>query len=279
VPDVLVPYLKVVHWSVTITILLVFVAGWLYGCAYLLRGALRKATGQRRLGLPRCVLAMLLSGSAGIFAGGVLFMLIKTIGTAFKVDLTIPAALLAVPAIASVAYLVLAVMFPLSWKEMLHVSARPFAGMLALLIFLGAAGGIPTYYLGQRVFRQERCRLRLRRIHAALLQYERKHAGTPAPTLQALVDENILTPRSLACPSATERAIGYFYLPGPSLPRETSTNTLLACDFRDNHGRAGRAILLANGDVMRRDEEGCQEYLALPENAAFAAALRQADGP
>jgi len=279
VPPVIAPYLKVLHPLFIIVLLLAFLAGWLYGGGRLLHGALRKATGQRRLSLGRCVLAMLLSGAAGVFAGGVLFKLISAIGNTVEVNLIIPAAIVALVALVSLAYLVLAVMFPLSWKQMLQVSARPFAGMLALVILLGIVGGIPAYFMGQRVFKEDSCRARLRLIHQALVRYERKYASRQAPTLQALSDEGLIRKAHLVCPAAEERAIGYFYLPGESVPNDKPTNTLRACDLRDNHGPGSRGVLLANGDVMRPDEEAFEELLALPENAAFAAALREAEGP
>ena len=58
---------------------------------------------------------------------------------------------------------------------------------------------------------------------------------------------------------------------GPSL-------TIIACDLKSNH-KEGRNVLHLQGSVAWRTEAAFQSELAQPHNAAFAAALKKAEGP
>ena len=77
-------------------------------------------------------------------------------------------------------------------------------------------------------------------------------------------------------PSAEEnRRCDYFYLaPSPGAPGDL----LMACDFKDNHG-GWRSVLYVPGNAKKLTEVEFQAELAKPVNAAFAAALKNAEGP
>ena len=68
------------------------------------------------------------------------------------------------------------------------------------------------------------------------------------------------------------------------LPRnlDVSPSAMVACDYIDNHldmgaSRSGRNVLTFDGAVRWMGEAEFQAQLAQPQNAAFAAALREAE--
>ena len=84
------------------------------------------------------------------------------------------------------------------------------------------------------------------------------------------------SPQAFKCPSASSgrRSDYFFLLP----PMDVPGTTIIACDYRGNH-KDGRNILTFQATVKWLSEADFQAELALPENAAFAKALRQAEGP
>jgi hypothetical protein len=81
----------------------------------------------------------------------------------------------------------------------------------------------------------------------------------------------------LQCPAADHhRQSDYFYFaPGKNAPDET----MVVCDFKDNHKGEMRNVLYVDGRASRMLEPEFQQALAQPENAAFAEALKKAQGP
>jgi len=67
-------------------------------------------------------------------------------------------------------------------------------------------------------------------------------------------------------------------LPPPSIFKPRLPRQIVLCDLRDNHGHNGRGVLFADGSRSRCTDKEFQELLARPENAIFAAGLRQAEG-
>ncbi|NLF30418.1 MAG: hypothetical protein GX591_05970 [Planctomycetes bacterium] len=116
--------------------------------------------------------------------------------------------------------------------------------------------------------------------------YQAENTDAFPPDLTALVDEFHVDEKQLVCPVKGSVGIHYFYVPRPT-PRPGAgvdphqSRTVLACDFKDNHaaGPLGRNVLFLDGHVDMLDEPAFQALLAQGENAAFAAALRAAEGP
>ena len=73
------------------------------------------------------------------------------------------------------------------------------------------------------------------------------------------------------------RRCDYFYFP-PADPADALVYMLVACDLKGNHPD-GRNVLYVQGNVKWLDENDFQAELGKPVNAAFAAALKKAEGP
>ncbi len=101
--------------------------------------------------------------------------------------------------------------------------------------------------------------------------------------IQGLIGEGTVPRKMLQCPSAGgNRRCDYFYLPPSADPAEDPAGLprylLAACDLRGNH-RNVRNVMYAAGNVRKLSEAAFQAELAKPINAAFAAALKKAEGP
>jgi len=117
------------------------------------------------------------------------------------------------------------------------------------------------------------CRNRLAGITDAVQRYMREHDETPPPSLQPLVDDGRLWPERNACPSA-ESGWGYFiHFAGLTDPE----SGMVVCDLKGNHGDH-RNVLYGNSSLRTMDEDAFQAELVKPENAAFAAELREFEG-
>lgn len=119
------------------------------------------------------------------------------------------------------------------------------------------------------------CMASLNGIGKAMAIYTMDFGEFP-PDLETLIREG-QPAKFFRCPSARSgRKCDYFYLPpSPSTPR----HTIIACDFKDNHNGQVRHVLTWDGSVRQFTEQEFQAELAKPHNAAFAVALRQAEGP
>ncbi|KPK82717.1 MAG: hypothetical protein AMJ81_09435 [Phycisphaerae bacterium SM23_33] len=142
-----------------------------------------------------------------------------------------------------------------------------------LYVFFGFIA--PWFRLGPRMPQRAACAANLNSIgkgyHIYLADYD-----VPPPNVQALIAAGT-SAQLFKCPMAKgNRPSDYFFLPasGPDAER----TTIVACDFRGNH-KDGRNILYHSGSVRWTDEETFQAELAQPHNAAFAAALKKAEGP
>jgi len=114
--------------------------------------------------------------------------------------------------------------------------------------------------------------------------YWGENQGAYPPDLDVLVRQGKVPRKALRCPSVEHgRRCDYFYLAPSGYLAPTGgaadvpDDLLVACDLRGNHGR-GRNVMYAHGNVGLRTQVEFQAELAKPLNAAFAAALREAEG-
>jgi len=108
--------------------------------------------------------------------------------------------------------------------------------------------------------------------------YRHSNENKFPPDLETLIDAGLIHDRKLfRCPAARSgRSCDYFYLaPQGAHPLP---DTIIACDLWRNHKGKGRNVLHADGTVWWETEKGFQAELDKPINAAFAAALRAAEG-
>lgn len=138
--------------------------------------------------------------------------------------------------------------------------------------------GILLPYLGNAkdLAKQAKCTMNLNALGKGILMYQAENKNNYPADLNSLIKVEHLPPEWLNCPSATEkgRTCDYVYAP-PEINAPLST-TVIACDLAGNH-KDVRNVLHVSGSVTRMQEAEFQAALAKPENAAFAAKLRQAE--
>jgi hypothetical protein len=120
------------------------------------------------------------------------------------------------------------------------------------------------------------CRANLLGIATACELYRGRESNMKYPeNLQALVDNRVIDPHALQCPSdRSQRACSYLYAaPVP----DAEDRTLMLCDLKGNHDQI-RNVAFKNRAVKSMTEAQFQAELKLPRNAAFAAALEKAGG-
>lgn len=143
------------------------------------------------------------------------------------------------------------------------------------------AVGIPKTDLERNHANLVLCLSNLSGIGKHLLAHAVANRGQMPPDLNAVPDPNGVLPGLLCCPAVetTPPSVGrcdYFYHPADGA---ATSKRIVACDYRTNHGGYRRCVLLSDGTVWSFTEPQFQAELARPENAAFAEALRKAEGP
>ena len=96
------------------------------------------------------------------------------------------------------------------------------------------------------------------------------------PDLQSLVKAGYLSADALKDPDAgvTGRECDYFYRPLSIGDQSVPSDALLACTYADSQGGRWRIAVRVDMSIQTYTPEDFEGALALPENAAFAAALR-----
>ena len=136
---------------------------------------------------------------------------------------------------------------------------------------------VPSLSRARGLAKRAVCAANLHQFGVAVQAYMFDNEETAPPDLDTLVDYGITVSSLLSCPSRTVAGnVDYFYFPSPAAARG---NPLMACDFKANHAGEGRSVLLADASVIWLIEADFQAKLSKPENAAFAAALADAEGP
>ncbi len=176
--------------------------------------------------------------------------------------------LVIVLATAGLAALVLAAVYMVRKRWKRGVELVGIAVLMGVWIILVPAFIVPPTYP------ELQCRAALRGISDAVGLYREREEQMP-PNLDALIEDGLMDEDILECPAAeSERDSDYFYHPpAEDAPKET----LIACDYRNNHDGHRNALDL-EGTVHWVTEEAFQQLLDKPENADFARALREFEG-
>jgi len=254
-----------------------FLLGWLVGGGWLMARFMKPHVEKRRAGVGRGMLIMLLAGAAAAFAMGVVAVLFRAMDQQFQTSLFIFGSVLGVLLGLLVAYVVVYTMLPVNFVRAVAVSSPAFGGVLLLAAAIGVGVGIPSYAIRQREIRQDQSRANLRNLYQGLQMYHRRWS-TPPQQLQQLLVEKTVAEEHLLCPSAEDPARGYFYYPQPARPESEDLGPILICELAEANDGAGRLILRTSGEVEWKDADAFREELASPRNAAFAEALKAAEG-
>jgi hypothetical protein len=161
---------------------------------------------------------------------------------------------------------------------------RPGKGMAIAGIVLGAVGLVaspiilyPALTRALEMTRRASCAANLHSLEISLSLYRTENADAYPQDLDPLVKGGLQLPKLLKCPSCEgNRKCDYFYL-APA--KDAPATTMVACDFRGNHQGEMRNVLHMDGHIKGLPEAEFQQALAQPENAAFAEALKKAEGP
>lgn len=178
-----------------------------------------------------------------------------------------------------IVWLVIAAMFKasfgkaiLAWLPTIPVGIITVALLVSILL--------PTLGRAKEMAKRTLCETHIRSISEGLFMYRNENRGYCPPDLGFLVKSNFVLPNMFKCPSSgSDKELpgsDYFYL-CPVI--DAHPDTIVVCDFRDNHNGKGRNVLFGDRTVKWMTEADFQVELAKPHNAAFAAALRVAEGP
>ena len=164
----------------------------------------------------------------------------------------------------------------LAWLPTLAMAiiSLPIIGLLAAVL-------VPALTTAQEQANRTVCISNLRSINSSIMLYKSENDGNWPADFQTLPVANIGSPKLFTCPCARSgsgrpagRMYDYFYFTPKS---NADPQTIVACDFGNNHRDGSRNILRAAGSVHRMSAAEFQAALADPANAAFATALLQAE--
>lgn len=139
---------------------------------------------------------------------------------------------------------------------------------------------LPALNRARELAKRAMCGANLNGIGKAMSLYAASYRDEFPPDYQTLLKDHLVTERSFMCPSVppNKPVPHYFFFP-PKDGNSASGDAMMVCDFRDNHRGEFRNVLLVSGYILQLTEAQFQARLALPMNAKFAAALRQAERP
>jgi len=256
--------------------LTIFAIGWIGGGGWMLLRSLKKANYPKRIKLINCVGLVILAGATAAVTGLVLFMMVHRLTASLPTKLSmLSAAIVAAAVMAATALAVIYAMLDLSFRKSVRVAIVPLALLFVLGAALAADAGVRSVRIRRATLLRQKCLDNLTYIQRALQTYQR-NTGQPAPSLQVLVDEDLLERERLSCPAAGGTKIGYFYYPTRLTDPTTFTTKLLLCDYKHNHADA-RNVMRTTGQLGWSTDSEFQELLQEDHNKDFAAALRQAE--
>ena len=150
------------------------------------------------------------------------------------------------------------------------------AGIVGIVI--GQMWLVPELTSLKELDKRCRCGGNLNAIGNSIAAYWAENQGAYPRDLDVLVRQGLVAKTMLRCPGGEgNRRCDYFYLAPSGDAAAVPDDLLVACDLRGNH-RDVRNVMYASGSVKRLTEVEFQAELAKPVNAAFAAALREAEG-
>ncbi len=139
---------------------------------------------------------------------------------------------------------------------------------------------MPTLGRAREIAHMSMCGANMSGVGKAMQIHMAENDDGPPADLDVLLETGWIGPEHLVCPSAKGRSPQphYFYFVQPDATPRGST--FVMCDLKSNHPRDGRQVLTYGASIQKfRTEAAFQTALARPENAAFAAALKKAEGP
>lgn len=152
------------------------------------------------------------------------------------------------------------------------------AGVLGVL--LGIGGLVYGLNIAVSKANQAACAGNLNSVYKGIVLYQQNYDQAYPADFETLI-KDIPLHWAFQCQAAqrsgSSKQFDYFYLAPTGI--NPDFNTIVACDYKDNHPDQTRNVLYAGGNVARRTEAAFQAELSQPYNAAFAAALRKAEGP
>ncbi len=259
-------------------LILIFFFGWLVGGGYLFQRKLVDTTGDKKIKISKGVLISFLTGLVGVIAAAIAYKigdsLIET-----EDGPSILGVILMVPTYLGMSYLVVYAMFKMTGRETLSVCVTPLLATILLAGGVGAACGIPAYYIQQDRLAQANHINKTMDNFRAILQTLRTRPNDLPASLDELVDQERVAPGVPKSPAKPNRAKGFFYYKPQRLGIDEGKElTLLMCDFKDTHESGHRVVMYLTGRCEPLGESAFREMLRKPENMAFAAALRNAEG-
>ena len=149
--------------------------------------------------------------------------------------------------------------------------------LLLVQVALMVAILLPTLGSARGLARRAVCQSNLYNVAMAVQVYMNSNDDLAPADLQSVVDGGFLPGQLLECPSEGTRGnVDYFYF---RLPADAPGNSLMVCDLKGNHGGEGRNVLLLDATVKWLSEAEFRDELAQPQNADFAKALAEVEGP
>jgi prepilin-type processing-associated H-X9-DG protein len=119
---------------------------------------------------------------------------------------------------------------------------------------------LPSLSVARETAKQAVCAANLRAVEAALLEYVEEHGQEP-PNLTALIDENMLDPRGLICPSvdpAASQTPPYIWNRGVDCADPAN---IIAYEPIQNHHGEGGNVLFCDGHIEFVLEDNWEQTL------------------
>ena len=182
-----------------------------------------------------------------------------------KLTWAIVGAVLAPVAMIVMAWLVQMNVLGLSGKVLRQIVCVTTGPLLALLVLLAVAAGVPARRSHMERLDLGRCQVNLQALRLALDRYAVRHPGQVAPNLDVLVDGTKIKSNHLECPGRESGGAGYLYVDIPN--EEDGTKKIRLWDRRSNHADY-RQVIYADGRFARVKEAEFAKLLELDENAA-----------
>ncbi len=133
---------------------------------------------------------------------------------------------------------------------------------------------LPSLNRARELAKRSVCGSNLKNLGTASVMYYTGNNDVYPPTLQHLIDAAGHSEYLLQCPSEKTDRVDYFYM---QASYRDPGNTIIACDYMDNHRGERRNVLFLDSHVERYDEVSFQRLLTESQNLKFAEKLRAAE--